>query len=272
MQKSLTLLALITFLTASGFNAPPILTWEKIDDGLYLTEFIADLKSTSGDSKITILKIDPEKYNFNLLTAKKIGENVKTADKWAEHKKQIAVINAGMYLSDFATNVGYMKDFDFVNNGKMNADNTVLAFNRKDQNVPPIQIIDLVCQDWEDLKDKYNSFTQSIRMVDCNQKNRWSQQPKKWSMVIIGMDQDGNALFIFCRSPYSVHDFINILKATSINLYNAMYLEGGPEASFYLNHNGHKVAKMGSYETGFNENDNNHRFWQIPNVIGITKK
>jgi uncharacterized protein YigE (DUF2233 family) len=109
-------------------------------------------------------------------------------------------------------------------------------------------------------------------MVDCNQKNRWSQQNKKWSMVVIGMDKDGNALFIFTRSPYSVHDFINILLKSSLKLYNAMYLEGGPEASFYLNHKGIKVEKMGSYETGFNKNDDNKEFWEIPNIIGITKK
>jgi hypothetical protein len=51
-----------------------------------------------------------------------------------------------------------------------------------------------------------------------------------------------------------------------------MYLEGGPEASFYLNHPKKQVARMGSYETDFMEDDNNHRFWQIPNVIGIERR
>ena len=68
------------------------------------------------------------------------------------------------------------------------------------------------------------------------------------------------------------YDFINILLESSLNIYNLMYLEGGPEASFYLNHNGLKVEKMGSYETGFREDDSNNEFWSIPNVIGITKK
>jgi hypothetical protein len=51
-----------------------------------------------------------------------------------------------------------------------------------------------------------------------------------------------------------------------------MYLEGGPEASFYLNHNGIEVKKFGSYETDFNENDDNEGFLEIPNIIGISKK
>jgi len=48
-----------------------------------------------------------------------------------------------------------------------------------------------------------------------------------------------------------------------------MYSEGGPEASFYLDHNGVEIQKFGNYETGFNDND---VFWKIPNIIAITKK
>lgn len=272
-MKTLIIILLATVLSAESYKNSSIdISWKKIDEGLYLADYLSTQKSFVGDSKITILKIDPFKYNFNLFSAKKKGENVRTAQVWADHKKQIAVINAGMYQGDYATNVGYMKNHDFINNGNFNNDNTITAFNRKDESVPEIQIIDLKCQNWEELKDKYDSFTQSIRMIDCYQKNRWSRQDKKWSMVVIGMDKEGNALFIFTRSPYSVHDFINILLGSSLDLYNAMYLEGGPEASFYLNHEGISVEKMGSYETGFNLNDDNNEFWRIPNIIGITKK
>ena len=246
--------------------------WNKVDTGLLYGEYISPQKSSYGDSKISFLKIDPTLYSFNLFSAKEKGESIKTVKEWGKAKEQIAVINAGMYQTDFATNVGYMKHFDFINNGHVNNNNTILVFNRKDKTIPAIQIIDLQCQNWEILKSKYNSFTQSIRMVDCNQNNKWSQQPKKWSIVLVGIDNEGHCLFIFSRSPYSVHDFINILLNAPIDLYNAMYLEGGPEASFYLSHNSILIEKMGSFETGFIESNNNTQFWQIPNVIGISKK
>jgi hypothetical protein len=51
-----------------------------------------------------------------------------------------------------------------------------------------------------------------------------------------------------------------------------MYLEGGPEASFYLNHTNQSFQKMGSYESGFNENNTNNVYWEIPNIIGIKRK
>ena len=33
-----------------------------------------------------------------------------------------------------------------------------------------------------------------------------------------------------------------------------------------------EVNRVGSYETGFNEDDDNESAWLIPNVIGIARK
>ena len=250
----------------------PAINWKTVDTGLFLAEIDAPKKSAYGDSKFTVLKIDPAHYNLTLVSAKQPGKNVSTAEEWAKKEKLIATVNTSMYHMDFQTSVGFMKHFDFVNNGELNTDNTIAAFNRKDKSVPEVQIIDRKCQNWDELKTKYNSFSQSIRMVDCNQNNKWQVDQKMWSMVVMSMTKDGKVLFIFTRSPYTVHDFINMLLKLPLNIHNMMYLEGGPEASLYVNHNGTVVKKMGSYETGFNENDNNNRFWQVPNMIGITKK
>ena len=249
------------------------INWKEIDKGLYFTEIHPKKKSIIGNSKISVLKIDPKYYKFNLISSKENNEKNKTAKEWAESKGLLAAINAGMYRGDYQTNTGFMKSYDFVNNNKLENDyNAIVAFNRKDKAFPEFQIIDLKCQSWDEMKDKYNSYVQGIRMIDCNQNNVWSQQNKKWSISAIGKDKDGNALFIFTRSPYSVYDFNNILLESPLNIYNAMYLEGGPEASFYLNHNKIEIEKFGSYETDFYESDENKQSLKIPNIIGITKK
>lgn len=247
--------------------------WEKIDEGLFYTEMPSKLKSKFGNSKIAILKINPNYYNFKLISAKEKKEHhLSTAKEWANKKNLLAVINAGMFLEDYQTNCGYMKNYNFINNNRLNRFKSILSFNRKDKTVPKIQIIDLVNQNWNELKTKYNSYTQGIRMIDINQKNVQSQQNKIWSTTCIGIDKKGNALFIFSRSPYSMHDLDNILIKSPLDIKNVMYLEGGPEASFYLNNNGKEIIKCGSYETGFNENEDNNEQWRIPNIIGIVKK
>jgi hypothetical protein len=49
-------------------------------------------------------------------------------------------------------------------------------------------------------------------------------------------------------------------------------LEGGPEATLYVNAGGTELERFGSYETGFNENDDNDRAWALPNVIGVWRR
>ncbi len=166
MRVFTTFIALCFFVVATAQTIP----WRQVDEGLMLAEITAPIPSEFGDNKILVLRIDPALYAFDLVSAKEKGERVRTAPTWAKDKQLLAVINAGMYQSDFATSVGYMQDGDFVNNKYLNADNTIVAFNRKVNTVPEFQIIDRTCQNWDTLKTQYHSFVQGIRMVDCHQK------------------------------------------------------------------------------------------------------
>lgn len=259
--------------------------WQKVDEGLYYGVFDSPQKSEIGDSKITIIKINPWYYDFKLLSASEFDDSLRTARQWAKKFNLLAVVNAGMFQQDMRTSVGYMKNFDHVNNPRVSKENAFFAFNpvvgldrppddssEAASMLKPAQIIDRHCQDFEVLRQQYQSIFQSIRMISCTQKNVWSQQPQKWSMVVLGADKSSNILFIFTRSPYSVHDFINILLSLPISIYNAMYLEGGPEATLYFSANGIEFEKNGSYETGFMESNTINTAWPIPNVLGVVKK
>src|SRR4030042_2747170 len=232
------------------FSHPSILPqddiWKRIDDGLSLSEF--------DSQKITLIKIDPKYYSFKLLCASEQKKLRMTAKQWCQKHNLILAINAGMFQTDRITNVGYMKNFNHINNPRLNSRyKAVLAFNPVDATVPEIQIIDLKCHDFERLRDKYQTLIQGIRMVSCRQENVWEKQDRMWSLAAFGMDKSGNGLFIFTESHYSVHNFSNILLSLPVSLYNAMYLEGGPEATLYLSANGVEFEKMGSHETGSNE-------------------
>ncbi|HXA02646.1 MAG TPA: phosphodiester glycosidase family protein [Cytophagaceae bacterium] len=249
--------------------------WTQLEAGLNYASVLSPVKSTIADSKIDILKIDPNYFSFDLICAGQKKSNKKLVTDWAKENNLIACVNSSMFKleGDFMTSTGYMKNGKYINNPNLNpAYKSIFAFNPKDSSLPKAHIIDLSCENWTVKKEQYGSFSQSLRMIDCNGKNTWQLQEKKWSMVLLGEDKSGNILFIFVRSPYKVFDYINILQSLPIALTRLMYLEGGPEASFYVNHPKLKLEKMGSYETGFVENDNNDHFWEIPNVIGIRRK
>jgi len=247
-------------------------SWKKIDEGLYVGEFAFPEKSKLNASGITIVKIDPKGYSFKLLCASEHGKIKMTPKTWCQKHSLITATNAGMYQEDGIRNVGYMKNFGHINNPRLNAFyKALLAFNPIEPTLPEVQIIDLKCQDFERLRFKYQTFVQNIRMISCQQENVWSKQDKRWSMAVFGIDKGGNALFIFAKSPYSGYEFTNILLSLPISIHNAMYLEGGQEASLYFSANDVEFERIG-FPASLNENDHISVARPVPNVIGIVKK
>lgn len=64
-------------------------------------------------------------------------------------------------------------------------------------------------------------------------------------------------------------DFAIALAAPEVDLQAALYVEGGPEVSLLVQAGGHTLQEIGSYESGFQEDDGNAAFWPLPNVLGF---
>ena len=184
--------------------------------------------------------------------------------EWAEKYNLLAVINAGMYQKDGYTSVGYMRNYAHINNPHINHYQAVLAFNPVDGGLPPVHIIDRECQDFSKLRASYQTLLQGIRMISCEGSNVWKQQAEKWSTAAVGIDKDGNALFIFGETPASVHDLINALLSLPIAIHNAMYLEGGQPAALYVANEGFEIDLRGQNDLA--------PAAVVPNVLGIVRK
>jgi hypothetical protein len=261
----------VTFISSDGMSKDS--SWKKVGQGLFLGQFDHPYEAPVKDSKIIILKINPAAYAFKLLCASELGKIRLTPKEWCEKYNLIAAINAGMYQKDGLTNVGYMKNYSHLNNPRLNSTyKAVLAFNRVELNVPEIQIIDLKCQDFEKLKPKYQTFIQGIRMISCNQENVWSKQDRRWSLAVLGVGKEGSVFFIFSEAPYSGYDFNNVLLSLDLSIFNAAYLEGGPEAGLYFSAGGIELGKVGIYGTGLSGSVVRSGAYPVPNVIGIVKK
>ena len=246
--------------------------WRQLADGLELGIFDSPLPAEIGDSKIRILRIDPERYELKLLNASvsKKGRPL-SAKQWCRQNGLVAAINASMYQEDFKTSVSYMRTRTHVNNPRLREkDMTILAFDRLAAGVPRVKIIDRQCEDFRLWKNKYGSLVQSIRMISCMGKNVWRQQPKKYSTVAIGIDRTDRVLFIHVGSPHSTHDLINILKKLPIEIARAMYTEGGPQAQLYIQTEAHEYEFTGHSEIDFSKKANSLFSWPIPNVVGVS--
>jgi len=264
------LLALLSLASAPALAADSL--WVEVDSGLHYAQFPVSLPSQTADSCIDILRIDPHRYSFEILMISETGGYSLTAEEWCRQYGLLAATNAGMFQQDFRTHVGYLRHHDHVNSSRrVSKYLSAAATDPIDSTLPPFRIFDLDMISLDSVKVMYRTVIQNLRLIKHPGRNTWSQQDDLWSEAALGEDKDGNILFIFSRSPYSMFDLNHILLSLPINLVAAQHLEGGPEASLFLSHNGHVIRRVGSFETRLLSSDSNNRFWPLPNVIGIKK-
>jgi hypothetical protein len=246
--------------------------WETLEAGLALGTFAAPDRPAPSEFPIHVLRIDPARFRLRLLNASREEDGRPlTARRWCKDHGMVAAINASMYQQDYRSSVSLMTTPGHVNNPRLSKDRTLLAFDAKGDDVPPVMMIDRDCDDLDTLRPRYGTLVQSIRMVSCQRQNVWEQQARGWSTAAIGVDDAGRVLFIHARSRYTTHDLIEALLALPIGLERAMYAEGGPEAQLFVGQGRREYEFIGSLETGFNEGDLNPGAWPVPNVIGISR-
>jgi uncharacterized protein YigE (DUF2233 family) len=247
--------------------------WQKLAPGLELGIFSAPLPSEIGDSKIRVLRIDPQRYQLRLLSASAFENGrLLSAKQWSRQYDLVAAINASMYQADFKSSVSLMRTRAHINNPRLSKDMTILAFDRKTAEVPLVKIIDRQCEDFKIWQKKYCTLIQSIRMISCTGKNVWTKQPQKWSTAAIGTDNQDRVLFIHVGSPYSTHDLIDFLQKLPLNINRAMYAEGGPQAQLYINSGDQEHEFVGNYEIEIQGNMKKLISRPVPNVVGISLK
>lgn len=258
---------------ADASSAPAADPWTALQPGLDLGLFESPRKSDRGDSKVRVVRVDPARFDLVLaMASSEDSPTPKTARDWAEARGLLVAINASMYATDHRSSVSFMKAPGHVNNPKISKDSDILAFGPKEDGLARARIIDRGCDDHEALLPRYGSAVQSIRMLSCDGRNVWSQQARRWSHAVIGIDGSGRPLLIHARSPWSTHDFIEILRELPLDLKRLQYAEGGPEAQLFVRVGGHEVEQFGSFETGFFESDTNAVAWPVPNVVGVVAR
>lgn len=264
--------AAAVFLAGTAHAGP----WKKIAPGMEVGRFQAKRPASHGDAGITVVRIDPGRWELEVVGISRTGEKTgRTAREWSQEHGFAAAINAGMFATDYKTHVGYMRSRGHVNSSHVHGKyHSVAAFHPMKAGLPPFHIFDLdqpgVTLDG--IKADYGSVVQNLRLIKRPGENRWPAQDKRWSEAALGEDTEGRILFILCRSPFSMRDLNEELLGLEIGLVAAQHLEGGPEAQLFVAVEGYELEVFGSYETAFKENDENTAAWRVPNIFGVRPK
>jgi len=248
--------------------------WYNLQDGLQYIEMSGPRKLDIGDSKISLLKIDPNAFTFEMLSASQFDSTKRCAVDWANEFDLNVVINAGMYdLRRQLSSKGMLRNSkDYANNSKLyEGYNMMIAFNPVDgAKVSSFDIFDLKCTDVNTIKKQYHSLAQGMRMIDCEgNAMSWNKNPQWCSQLIVAKDKKGQIYFVFTRSPYSHNEMIQFMINLDEPLTNAIYMEGGPQTSLFITTEKDRIEKLGSYVSRTYPTDKNGEFWELPNIIGL---
>lgn len=214
----------------------------------------------AGEPCIDVVRFDPVHYAIRAFTAE---HGARPAPAWAAEFKLVAVTNAGMF-HDGGEPVGLV-----IANGKTRGvDNDkfggAFAWDPVTPGLPAATVLGKTCTP---ASQRYRSSVQSYRLLDCAGGAIAWQDPKHYSAAAIGTDRHGHIVLIHARGAFTMHELS--VELASHDLAGAIFLEGGPEASLVIRGPDGSLDRVGSYETGFVENDDNTAFWDLPNVIGI---
>ena len=252
---------------AAGPPSPCTTAPVKLGPGLTAEQVALTVTPAAGTPCIDVVRADLAKHRLRVLTAAREGKS-QPAPTWRETFHLIAVINAGMFHTDGKPVALIVED-----GVALSKDNKkylgYLAFDAVSPADPAVVMTGRDCAGFSlaDLRAKYRSIVQSPRLLGCGGEALPWQDKKQYSAAAIGLDRSGRAVFIHARAGLTMTELAQALAG--LDLVGALFLEGGPEASLAVRGSDGELLRIGSYETGFVENDANQSFWWLPNVIGL---
>lgn len=243
--------------------------------GIVVSRVQAPRPSTTGfgDATITLVRVDPSRFRFRFLSEGFDGPR-RPLPEWVRDFGLSGGTNAGMFLPN-GRSVGFMVADEVIrSNRHPSRFEGFLAFAPQRDTDPVFAIGGRGCPTGlPDLRARYRSVLQLRRLLlDCEGAALPWENRRRYSVAAIGVDSGGWIVLIHARTAYRMSVFSQMLASMDLGLRGVAYLEGGPEASLWVEHNGTQVRETGSFEDGFNPNDNNRAFWDLPNVIGFAPR
>ncbi len=248
--------------------AAPALDWKAIAPGVEYRAFMLEAKPASGDGLAHVVRIDPAVAKLDVGLASEHGGMLRTAHEWGDDQGFAVVVNAGMYGTDYVSNVGYLRHQAHLNNGNWSAKyQSVLGLGAKQKGLPAAQLWDRDVAG-DALASRYETVVQNLRLVKGPGTSVWKPNGEAWSEALIATDEAGRVLFIFVRTPFEMAELNSRLLALPLKLVRAMHVEGGPEASLSIHTDALHLDLAGGPRRALFD-DVAMKQWRIPNVVGV---
>ncbi len=243
--------------------------WQRLEAGL---EYVSLPLQKNLHAQLEVLRFSPKYFDFVLHSISENNAAPQTLRNWAEKNNLVAAINASMYLPDGRTSTGYMRSHEYENNKRIaKAFGVFFLAQPKDTkaNIPTATLLEKNTKNFEKILQQYHIAVQNYRLISAKRNILWSANGQKHSIAAVGMDTQGNILFLHCREPIEPSVFASELLRLPLQLGPVMYVEGGAQAGMVLRHEqkeffwgGRHPADIFMGTVGV----------ALPNILGVVRK
>lgn len=264
-------LSLVSWVVSLAAAAEPetAVAFQTLQPGVEYGTFRLVERPEAGDGRLHVVRIEPSVAELDLGLASESGA-MRTAAQWAGQQSFSVVINAGMFQTDYRSNVGRLVHRQHVNQKSWKKTyQSVLALDPSEPGLPKATMFDRDAPGFDEAIKPYRTVVQNLRLLRAPGENVWKPNGRRWSEAFVARDSSGRLLFCFTRTPFEMADLMTRVLGLGLELTHAMHVEGGPEASLSIRGKDLRLDLSGSYETGFFPRDDNDRQWELPNVIGV---
>ena len=208
--------------------------WNALEEGLEYAEF--SLQSEAGQqASLTVLRIDPELFDFRLYASAAHKHPALTLGQWADSHDLVAAINASMYLPDGVTSTGYMRQDDYINNKRLvRRFGAFFVAGPRQEGLPRADILTREDPQWQELLEQYRLVIQNYRMINDERRILWSPGGPLYAISAVAEDGTGKILFLHCREPLEAYSFAHALLHLPLDVRTVMYVEGGMQAGLVI--------------------------------------
>lgn len=244
--------------------------WNALEEGLEYAEF--SLQSEAGQqASLTVLRIDPELFDFRLYASAAHKHPALTLGQWADSHDLVAAINASMYLPDGVTSTGYMRQDDYINNKRLvRRFGAFFVAGPRQEGLPRADILTREDPQWQELLEQYRLVIQNYRMINDERRILWSPGGPLYAISAVAEDGAGKILFLHCREPLEAYSFAHALLHLPLDVRTVMYVEGGMQAGLVIRSPGLHQELRGRHLADFWVTGNVRA--QLPNVLGIRRR
>lgn len=244
--------------------------WNALEEGLEYAEF--SLQSEAGQqASLTVLRIDPELFDFRLYASAAHKHPALTLGQWADSHDLVAAINASMYLPDGVTSTGYMRQDDYINNKRLvRRFGAFFVAGPRQEGLPRADILTREDPQWQELLEQYRLVIQNYRMINDERRILWSPGGPLYAISAVAEDGTGKILFLHCREPLEAYSFAHALLHLPLDVRTVMYVEGGMQAGLVIRSPGLHQELRGRHLADFWVTGNVRA--QLPNVLGIRRR